>query len=91
MVYLIGCDHKNDQTYRIDGSLTAPENHGQAELKEIILAAVDRYQLDRIAEEASADILRNTQRQSVVCEAVCESGITHRFCEPTWMRRTNFR
>jgi hypothetical protein len=84
MVYLIGCDHKNAQTYRNDSSLTAPENHRQAELKEIILAAIVRYQLDLIAEEANADILRNTQRQSVVYEAACESGIAHRFCEPTW-------
>ena len=84
MVYLIGCDHRKAQTYRNDGSLTDPENRGQAKLKEIILAAVVSYQLDLIAEEANADILRATQRQSVVYEAACESGITHRFCEPTW-------
>jgi hypothetical protein len=84
MVYLIGCDHRKAQTYRNDSSLTDPENRGQAKLKEIILAAVVSYQLDLIAEEANADILRATQRQSVVYEAACESGITHRFCEPTW-------
>ena len=84
MVYLIGCDHRKAQTYRNDSSLTDPENRGQAKLKEIILAAVVSYQLDLIAEEANADILRATQRQSVVYEAACEGGITHRFCEPTW-------
>jgi hypothetical protein len=84
VVYLIGCDHRDAQTYRNDSSLGAAENRRQAELKELILATFSRYQLDLIAEEANADILRNTQRQSVVYEAACESGITHRFCEPTW-------
>jgi hypothetical protein len=84
VVYLIGCDHRNAQTYRNDSSLTDPENRGQAELKKLILATVARYRLDLIAEEANADILRNTQRQSVVYEAACESGITHRLFEPSW-------
>jgi len=84
VVYLIGCDHRTAQTYRNDSSLGAPENRGQAELKELIFATVTRYPLDLIAEEANADILRKTQRQSVVYEAACESGISHRFCEPTW-------
>ena len=55
MVYLIGCDHRNAQTYRSDSLLIAPENHGHAELKEIILATTVRYRLDLIAEEANAD------------------------------------
>lgn len=84
MIYLIGCDHRNAQTYRNDSSLSDSENCKQAELKGIILACVLSYRLDLIAEEANADILRNTLRQSVVFEAACESGIAHRFCEPTW-------
>jgi hypothetical protein len=66
----------------------APENRGQAELKEIILASIVRHQLDLIAEEANADILLNTQRRSVAYEAACECGITHKFCEPTWDERS---
>lgn len=82
--YLIGCDHRNAQTYRNDSSLAAPENCTQAEFKKLILTSILRLRIDLIAEEANTDILRNTQRQSVVLEAACESGIAHRFCEPTW-------
>lgn len=84
MVYLIGCDHRNAQTYRNGSSLTDAENSEQAELKKLILAAAACYKPELIAEEANTTILRSMQRQSVVYEAACESGIAHRFCEPTW-------
>jgi len=78
----------NAQTYRNRSSLTDPENRGHAELRELIRAAVARYHPMLIGEEANADILRNTQRHSVVYDAAHEIGITHRFCEPTWDKKS---
>lgn len=83
MIYLIGCDHQNAQTYRTGAAITQHEGQGQADLKDIILAAVARYQLALIAEESNADILRRSQRQSVVYDAARIGGIAHRFCDPT--------
>jgi hypothetical protein len=83
VVYLIGCDHQNAQTYLTGSAMTQREGQGQADLKELILAAVARYQLELIAEESNADILHRSQRQSVVYDAALISGITHRFCDPT--------
>lgn len=91
VVYLIGCDHGKAQTYRNDSALNDAENHEQAELKQFILAAAACYKPKLIAEEANTTILRNTQRQSVVQEAACESGITHRFCEPTWDEKSELQ
>jgi len=37
VIYLIGCDHRNAQTYRNDSSLTDSENCKQAELRDSFL------------------------------------------------------
>lgn len=89
MLYLIGCDHRNAQTYREGSSLADPENRGAAELKKLIQAAAARHRPALVGEEANADILRNTQRRSVVYEAAQEIGIRHRFCDPTWDERSD--
>ena len=83
MVYLIGCDHRKAQNYRNGSALTDPENHGQVELKKLILSVVTRHQVCLIAEESNADVLHRSQSQSVVYEAACEAGVEHRFCDPT--------
>lgn len=87
MLYLIGCDHNRAQIYRNGTSLSDSENRGHAELKELIRAAVARYQPVQIGEEASLDVLRSAQRGSVVYDAARELGIKHRFCDPTWDER----
>uniref|UniRef100_E6Q063 Uncharacterized protein n=1 Tax=mine drainage metagenome TaxID=410659 RepID=E6Q063_9ZZZZ len=84
MLYLIGCDHRNAQTYREGSTLADPENRGHAELMDLIQAAAARYHPLLIAEEANADVLRNARRRSVVYDTADEIGIPHRFCEPTW-------
>jgi len=91
VVYLIGCDHGRAQTYRNGSSLTDSENQAHAELKKLVLTAAARYEPELIAEEANTTMLRNTQRQSVVQEAAYESGITHKFCEPTWDEKSQLQ
>lgn len=88
MLYLIGCDHRNAQTYRQGSSLSDPENRERAEFRDLIKAAAERYRPVLIGEEANADILRSTQRHSVVYDAADEIGIRHRFCDPTWDERS---
>lgn len=75
------------QTYRIGSSLVDPENRGHAELKELIRDVVECYQPVIIGEEASADVLRSAQRNSVAYDAAREIGIKHRYCDPTWDQR----
>lgn len=83
LIYLIGCDHQSAQTYRNNSETKDRDGQGQAELRDLILAAVTRYQLELIAEESNADILHRSQRGSVVRDAARDCGIAHRFCDPT--------
>jgi hypothetical protein len=71
VIYLIGCDHRNAQTYRNESSLTDSENCKQAELKGLIHTCVLSYRLDLIAEEANVSGVSEDQIFEIaVCAAI---------------------
>ena len=82
-VYLIGCDHYDEQTYQL--SKGPDPNH--FEFKRVLYEAVQNHNPDLIAEEFHPELLKSRKRQSIALEAASELRICHRFCDPSRAER----
>ena len=76
-VYLIGCDHLKEQTYRLS---TGPD-HKHSEFRKVLREAVGNHIPDLIAEEYHPALLQSQKRQSIALEVASEMRICHRFCD----------
>jgi hypothetical protein len=76
-VYLIGCDHNDEQTYRFSKGPDAKH----FEFRRALYEAVQNHNPDLIAEEFHPELLKSRKRQSIALEVSSETGICHRFCD----------
>ena len=76
-IYLIGCDHHAEQTYRI----LKPPDAKHREFRRVLRKAVQDHNPDLIAEEYHPDFLRSSRRQSIALEVASDVRICHPFCD----------